>query len=147
MAKQLYMVGLDGSDWSERAAERAINLAIKVDAHVCFVYVCQWSNLSSVMLEEAVIELPTVNKAVEEDSIKETVIDPLLERYQSSGVTIRYKIGWGDPVEELLSQVKQEHANMLFVGRRGRSRFIDILLGSVANKLAHRIGIPLVLVP
>lgn len=36
------------------------------------------------------------------------------------------------------------HANMLFIGR---SRVMDMLLGRVANKLAHRVGLPIVLVP
>jgi nucleotide-binding universal stress UspA family protein len=36
---------------------------------------------------------------------------------------------------------------MLFVGRQGRSQIVDLLLGSVANKLAHHVGIPIVLVP
>lgn len=54
---------------------------------------------------------------------------------------------WGDPVDEINEHVKKTHANMLFVGRQGRSRIVDMLLGSVANKLAHTVGIPIVLVP
>ncbi|MEX0300669.1 MAG: universal stress protein, partial [Kordiimonas sp.] len=42
---------------------------------------------------------------------------------------------------------KETKANLIFVGRRGRSRIADLVLGSVANSLAHTVGKPIVLVP
>jgi len=88
-----------------------------------------------------------LNQEQEENMVNTNVVKPLLERFGASGVKLETELVWGDPVEILRKQVKAEHANLIFVGRRGRSRIADLVLGSVANKLAHCVGIPIVLVP
>ncbi|MFT5636402.1 MAG: nucleotide-binding universal stress UspA family protein [Cognaticolwellia sp.] len=71
----------------------------------------------------------------------------LVKKHRDSGVDISIELLWGNAVVVILEKVKDLHVNMLFIGRQGRSRVVDILLGSVANKLTHRVGIPIVLVP
>jgi nucleotide-binding universal stress UspA family protein len=145
MSKALYVVGLDGSEWSKRAAERAVTLAQMTQARVKLIFVMSWPVLQPMLLEGTV---PTIlSKDDEEKNVQVQVIDPLIAKFDATGVAIESEIIWGEPEAVLLSKVKDEHANMLFVGRRGRSRVVEILLGSVANKLTHRIGIPIVLVP
>jgi nucleotide-binding universal stress UspA family protein len=145
MSNPLYIVGVDGSEWSERATERAVNLAQMTQAKVKLIFVMSWPVLQPMLLEGTVPSI--LSKDDEEKSIHKDVLAPLLVRFSGSGVTLESEIAWGEASDILLKKAKQDHANMLFVGRQGRSRIIDILLGSVANKLAHRVGIPLVLVP
>jgi nucleotide-binding universal stress UspA family protein len=145
MTKHLYIVGIDGSECSERAVERAINLADKSGDRVKLIYVLNWIGLQPMMYEG--IGPPIITREEEEARIEENIIKPLLKKYNHLNVQLDSELCWGEPAEILLNKVKHEHANMLFVGRRGRSPFIDALLGSVANKLAHRVGIPIVLVP
>jgi nucleotide-binding universal stress UspA family protein len=145
MTKHLYIVGIDGSECSERAAERAINLADKSGDRVKLIYVLNWVGVQPMMYEG--IAPPMRTKEEEEARIENNVIKPLLKKYNQLNVQLDSELLWGEPAEILLNKVKNEHANMLFVGRRGRSPLIDALLGSVANKLAHRVGIPIVLVP
>ena len=90
---------------------------------------------------------PVLDQASEERDAIARILTPLLKKHGDSGVDIASELLWGDAVVTILEQVKEQHANMLFVGRQGRSRIADILLGSVANKLAHRVGVPIVLVP
>ncbi|WDE07775.1 universal stress protein [Thalassomonas viridans] len=145
MDKHLYLVGIDGSEWSERATQRAVNLAKSNGSRVKLVYVLDWSRMQPIVAEGFVT--PSVNTQDEEAYVEKNVLAPLLETYAGTGVNIDSEMRWGDPVEVLREQVKADHANMLFLGRRGRSRITDLLLGSVANKLAHCVGIPIVLVP
>jgi nucleotide-binding universal stress UspA family protein len=145
MTKHLYIVGIDGSECSERAVERAINLADKSGDRVKLIYVLNWVGVQPIMYEG--IGPPMITKEEEEARIEENIIKPLLKKYNHLNVQLDSEFLWGDPVEILKNKVKNEHANMLFVGRSGRSPVKDILLGSVANKLAHHIGIPIVLVP
>jgi len=145
MTKPLYMVAVDGSECSDRATERAINLAKTNNAKVKLITVMDWSYFPPMVMEGSAP--PLLDKGTEEKNTINRVLTPLIEKYGSSGVELNSELIWGDPSEEILDKVKSEHANMLFVGRQGRSRVIDLLIGSVANKLAHRIGIPLVLVP
>lgn len=145
MGKLVYLVAVDGSEWSDRAAERAIDLAKKTDAEVLFVTAAQWSKYQPLYVSE-ISPFPQDTSEEEAREYKE-IIEPLLNRFAESGVKIRGEFCWGHPVEILQERIKKEHANMIFVGRRGRSKIADIVLGSVANSLAHTVGIPIVLVP
>jgi nucleotide-binding universal stress UspA family protein len=145
MSKLLYIVAVDGSEWGERAAERAINLAQKTHAKVQLLTVMDWSYLQPQSIEG--MSMPIPDKETEERHQIEQVLTPLVKKYSDTQVEITTELLIGDAVTEILKQIKEMHANMIFVGRQGRSRIVDILLGSVANKLAHRAGIPIVLVP
>lgn len=146
MSKQkLYLVAIDGSEWSDRATERAINLASDTGAAVKLVTVIPWSGYQPIPLEE-LINRPLI-KEEEERNAEESLLNPVLEKYKDSGVTITTEHDWGSPTEVIKKVAKRDHANMVFVGRRGRSRISDLILGSVANSLAHTLGVPIVLVP
>ncbi|MEY8214123.1 MAG: universal stress protein [Colwellia sp.] len=145
MRKLLYIVGVDGSEWSERAVERAVNLAEKTGASVKLVYVITWQEFQPVMVEGIVP--PMLDKKQIEHDVSKKILQPLIEKHQVEDLHLTSEYIWGEPVEVLHQYIKDHHVNMIFVGRRGRSRFVDALLGSVANKLAHYVGVPIVLVP
>ncbi|GLX82709.1 universal stress protein [Thalassotalea eurytherma] len=145
MKKPLYIVGVDGSEWSERAVMRAVNLAKQTSAQVEIVSVIEFGKIQPILMEGN--EPYIVDKGNEQDETFKKIVEPLLNKHADCGVELTYQMLWGDPVDVLHECAKAEHANMLFMGRRGRSRFVDLLLGSVANKIAHKAGIPVVLVP
>ena len=145
MKSQLYMVGLDGSEWSERATEKAIHLASQTGASVELVHVLDFAHIQPAVVEG--MAPPTMDPKEEERISNTNVIAPIIEKFAASNVTISSVQVWGNPVEVLHDRVKKNHATMVFVGRRGRSRLANLFLGSVANKLAHCISIPIVLVP
>ncbi len=145
MSKALYLVAVDGSEWSLRATEQAVKLAQQTKAKVKIITVLDWLYLQPLVIDG--VAPPILDKETEEKNIQATILAPLEEKYKDSGIKFSTELLWGDPVEVIQEQVKTEHANMLFIGRRGRSRVVDMLLGSVTNKLAHRVGLPIVLVP
>jgi len=145
MKKLLYLVAVDGSEWSQRAVERAVQLAMQTNASVTLLTVKDWSYLQPMILEGVAPRV--IDQAAEEQNTRDNVLAPLIEKYSHLDVEMSAELLWGDPSVVIREQIKALHANMLFVGRQGRSRLADILLGSVANKLAHQAGIPIVLVP
>lgn len=146
MPKQkLYVVAVDGSEWGERAAERAVNLASETGARVKLVTVIPWSGYQPISIEE--LAHRPVARHEEELHAKNDILQPLQDKNSDKGVDISTHFDWGDPVQIIRDIAKAEHANMVFVGRRGRSRISDLILGSVANSLAHSLGVPIVLVP
>lgn len=145
MGKQLYIVGYDGSEWGERAASYAINLAQNSSARIKFIYVINWTGMRPMSLEE-IAHCPP-EKAEEERKARDEILAPLIEKYADSNVEMDSAFFWGSPAEWLHKEAEHLDANMIFVGRRGRSLFADMLLGSTANKLAHLANIPVVLVP
>lgn len=145
MRKLVYLVAIDGSEWSNRAADRAIDLAKKTGAEVYFLTVSQWSKFQPLYVAD--FSAPPRDTSEEEQKERAEFLTPLEEKYADSGVTMKAEIFWGHPVKIIREQAKKTHANMIFVGRRGRSKVADILLGSVANGLAHSASVPIVLVP
>lgn len=143
--KRLFLVAVDGSEWSERATMRAVNLAAEVEAEVKLVTVIPWSGFSPMSIEE--LSTRPIAKKEEENHAHNKILNPLVEANKDKGVEISTHFDWGNPAEVIANVAKENHANMVFVGRRGRSSFADLILGSVANSLAHRLGVPIVLVP
>jgi nucleotide-binding universal stress UspA family protein len=145
MSKQLYIVGYDGSEWSKRAARCAVNFAQDSGAKIRLIYVIDWSGMRAISLEEIAHTPP--ERAEEERKAREDVLAPLVEQYANSNVEIESAFYWGAPAEILHDEAERHDANIIFVGRRGRSTFADMLLGSAANKLAHLSNVPVMLVP
>jgi nucleotide-binding universal stress UspA family protein len=141
MPKQIYLVALDGSEWGRRAADKAVKLAQKTGAEVHFVSVIATSEYQSIIKKD---QKPS-------DEIKDAtfikVLKPIESQYSKAGVSCNCQVLWGHPVECIHKYAKDVKASMIFVGRRGRSKVANIVLGSVANGLAHKAGVPIVLVP
>ena len=145
MKNPKFMVGVDGSEWSNRAAQKAMQLASISGARVELVYVLDWAGLHPIVVNA--VEMPAIDAEAEKRKIEQEVFAPLVDEAHKYGVGISARVLIGEPVQELRQAVKDGNVNMMYVGRRGRSRIADLILGSVANKLAHCIGIPIVLVP
>lgn len=142
---KLYLVAVDGSEWGERAAQRAVSLASETGASVKLVTVIPWSGYQPISVEE--LASRPIAREAEETHAKSEILEPLVKANADKGVKITTHFDWGNPVEIIKNLAKKDHANMVFVGRRGRSRLSDLILGSVANSLAHSLGVPIVLVP
>ena len=144
MSRIVYLVAVDGSEWSDRAAERAVTIAEKTGAEVHFITVVPWSGYQPLTLDE--ISNRPLDKKQEEEKATGEILEPLEKRFAYSGVTIQTELFWGNPAEIIHEQAKREHVNLIFVGRRGRSKVLNLLVGSVANSLAHTAGVPILLV-
>jgi len=142
---KLFLVALDGSEWSERAAQWAVNLASGIGARVHFFAVIPWSGFTPMSVEE--VAYRPLEKSDEERHAKADILEAALEKHKDSGVEMTSSYTWGNPVEKIHEEAKSQKAHMIFAGRRGRSRVLDMVLGSVSNALAHKAGVPIVLVP
>jgi len=143
--KHLYLVAVDGSEWGNRAADHAIQLAEKTQAQVRLITVIPWAGYQPLALGE--MGYPQLGEQEEEDMANQEIFAPILEKHKNSTAEISCESHKGHPVSILQKKAKKEKASYVFVGRRGRSRVADLVLGSVANSLAHTLGIPIVLVP
>lgn len=145
MSKQVYLVGVDGSEWSERAVKYAVSLAKQTGASVHLMHIVHWSGHTMMSTEGVVVR--SLEKSQEEQNARDNILGPLVEKYKDSGVDITSDYTWGHPVEIMHDEIKKRHVNMVFAGRRGRSRVADLVMGSVSNSLAHITSVPIVLVP
>jgi nucleotide-binding universal stress UspA family protein len=65
----------------------------------------------------------------------------LIQRAKNLGVELETDIAVGHPVEQIVHRAETDHVDLIILGRRGKSRFEMMLVGSTAEKVlryAHR---------
>jgi nucleotide-binding universal stress UspA family protein/nitrite reductase/ring-hydroxylating ferredoxin subunit len=106
------LVGTDGSPPADEAARKGMELAMQVRATVTLVYVGD-PLVGAIRLEETASRRP-------------------------EGVEVNSAVTQGDPAESLCRMAEAEGVELVVVGNKGISGARRFLLGSVPNKVAHR---------
>jgi len=145
MVQQTYVVGIDGSEWSMRALKRAVIIAQDTKAKIQVLYVMDGAEYDGLSTEK--MNNVQAKKQQEIDQIEQSIINPMIAPYADTRVCISAIVLMGTPAKAIHQHVKSHNASMVFVGRRGRSAMVNLVTGSTATKLAHSIGVPIVLVP
>lgn len=141
---QQIIVATDGSPGANRALDAAIKLAKALGADLKILTV--GGALSGAELRRLASIGGDVSEALKTASIK--ILAQAKKRALRAGVTAHLlQCGWGDPAELIIDAVRREKADLLIIGRRGRSRISGLLLGSVSQKLASLAPCAIMVVP
>ena len=70
-------------------------------------------------------------------------IDELVKEISVSHLSVKKVIKIGIPFRELIQSVKDEGADIVVMGPKGRSNLEDILFGSTAEKMFRHCPVPL----
>ena len=138
------VAAVDGSEQSDRAAALAASLARTYDARLVLVTVVRppegWWGVTGepptpAALSEALITgqqriLAEVERNIDLTNVDHTTVEEL-----------------GDPTSAILALCERERADLLIVGRRGAGVVERMVIGSVADRLAHHARCPLLIVP
>jgi nucleotide-binding universal stress UspA family protein len=133
------VVGVDGSQCSDVAVERAIELAVGLGDSLVVVYAIEppfrgvgdeWKE-SQQALEE--LGAPIVERAV--------------ARAAEAGVEAEPALVPKRPVEALLEVGEDRAARLIVVGTASERPLTGVILGSVPHRLVHRSSIPVLVVP
>lgn len=137
------MVGLDGSEGSALALDWAIRLAAAVDAEVIAVHAHELpASLPRPGGAPYVPEFESWERSVRQD-FELRWCAPL----DGAGVRHRKVFEIGRPGEVLLRQAERVVADLIVTGRRGRGELMELLAGSVSQRMVHGAHCPVVVVP
>jgi nucleotide-binding universal stress UspA family protein len=75
------------------------------------------------------------------------VLDPLAEEFANADCVVELVEEIGDPASVVLRIAESLGADVLVAGRRGSSLVERLMLGSVADRLAHEASCPVLIVP
>ena len=138
------IVATDGSPGANRAIDTAVTMA-KASGYE-LVILTIGGNVTGAELRRLASTEGDLTKALK--SAADLILSRARKRARRGGVSaVRTVAGWGDPAEAIIDTVKHEKADILVVGRRGRSRLSHLLLGSVSQKLASLAPCKVVIVP
>jgi nucleotide-binding universal stress UspA family protein len=131
----------DGTEASLRGLEVAVQLVVRYAAElvvVTAVSVPDW--LARQNMEPGAIESYVEGNA-------QKVFESALRLLRQSGVGAEMRVVVGPAAESLLAEIESSHADLVVMGRRGRDEPKDLLLGSVSDRVARHVKVPILLVP
>lgn len=138
------VVATDGSDGGNRAVDAAAELAKGMGSDLVIVTV--GGNVTGAELRRLASSDGDLSQTLESKS--DRVLRQAGRRARRLGIAAPVlRCGWGHPAETILDIAEREKANMIVVGRRGRSRISALILGSVSQTVASLAPCKVVVVP
>ena len=122
------LLGYDGSDDAEKAANLAVSLAQKYDAAII---VCH-----------AFGHMPVTSKPSE----VRRLVNPLVERLSKLGIATLVAIPDTVPAQGILDAADEHKADLIVMGSRGRGTFANLLLGSTSERVLRYAKVPVLIV-
>lgn len=141
MQFEKFAAAIDGSPESKQAVRVAAKLAQKTGASLTLITVVRppegwWGIEGSPPTPEA------MSRAI--SSAREELLEPIQD---SIDFEVETMLEIGEPGAAILNLCTENGFDMLFVGRRGAGVVERVMMGSVADRLAHHAPCPVVIVP
>ena len=135
------LIPIDGSEASSQALREALKLAKEQGARVCLTHV--YEPMKHVVTESAVDLTPAIRRQ------GEALLNEALEHASNAGVaatTALVAAGGRRIPAAIVEQAVAANADLIAMGTHGRGGIERLILGSVAEGVARRAGIPVLLI-
>jgi len=139
------LVGVDGSEDSQRALAFASERAKASGQQIIVAYIIEWSPYSFNTPQEN--EQRHRRREEELHQAEDSVIKPTLASLSNAGLNAKGVVRHGHAAKTLAQLAKNHQADMIVVGRRGMSGLKAMLFGSVAGSLVQIAEVPVTVVP
>ena len=132
------LIAYDGSAPSDKATESALALAQSLDAKVLLFAVARPPEPATMVEVDAMLD--DAREHFGEQFKK------IVQRARDIGVELTTDIAVGHPVEQIVHRAEIDHVDLVVLGRRGKSRFEKMLVGSTAEKVLRYAHCPVMVV-
>jgi nucleotide-binding universal stress UspA family protein len=134
-------VPTDGTDSSLRGLEVAAQLAYLFRSELVVVTVVPLPDwVARQNLEQGAIEAHV-------EAVAQKVLEQSLPVLRRTGVGAEIRVVVGPAAEVLVAEVGRSRPDLVVMGRRDRDQPKDLLLGSVSDRVARHVKMPVLLVP
>jgi nucleotide-binding universal stress UspA family protein len=137
------VVGVDGSEGSERALAWCAAHAAALDANVIAVHAIE----VPVYAWRLDVYAPPLYTDADGERIQETLREKWCKQLTDANVPFEAKVIEGYPANVIIEAAYREKADLVVTGRRGLNGFKEMMLGSTSHYLSHHLDRPLVIVP
>ncbi|MGB2590806.1 MAG: universal stress protein [Candidatus Acidiferrum sp.] len=132
------LIGYDGSAQSDKATESGLALARSLDAKVLLFAVARPPEPATMVELDAMLD--DAREHFEERFSK------IIQRAKDLAVELQTDIAVGHPVEQIVHRAETDQVDLIVLGRRGKSRFERMLVGSTAEKVLRYAHCPVMVV-
>jgi len=137
------LIPVDGSVGANRAVEYVIgSVAWLKEAPQVFVLNVQWKLASGNV--KLFINQDTVNDYYREQGM--AALTEARSRLDAAGLAYSYHISVGAPAEAIVQYAQEQRVDQIVMSAHGEDALSNLLLGSVASKVAHLAKMPILLV-
>jgi len=151
-AIQKILVGCDFSKYSKNSVGYAATLADKFQAELIIVNVINKKDIDTILKVaegqfdrniEKYVEKSAQDYETRVKSERTKQMEKLIQEIGCAHLKIKKVFKVGVPFQELISAIESEGADLMVMGRKGRSDLTDVLFGSNAEKVFRRCPVPL----
>lgn len=136
------LVPVDGSRASLRAATHAVGLIRAGLAHSALLL-----NVQPPVMSGEVSSLVTADEVQRmRQSAGEQTLAAARQVFADAGIPFEPRISCGDPGETIAEAASERGCTQVVMGTRGQGKLVNLVLGSVANRVLHLVTVPLTLV-
>ena len=139
------LVATDLSVGAERALTLAIRYAKLLRAAIDLVHVCPFPASFAFSLVPGVLPRPTTTPEALHDIDERLGV--LAARVREAGIECQTVSVEGVAADEIVAQASKIGADLIVMGTHGRTGLRSVLLGSVAERVLHKTGCPVLVVP
>lgn len=123
------LVPLDGSKYSEKSLERAIEFVDAFGSALILIYVVEKSIPINFLDRKEYLELLR--------KFGTDILEKANKKLSKKGITAKISLKEGNIVNEIKKTVKKEKCDLIVVGNKGLGSVSRLLLGSVSNKISQ----------
>jgi nucleotide-binding universal stress UspA family protein len=145
---QNIILPVDGSKPSQKAAEVGIDLAKLSKGRVTALFVIdigkEYAGIGGVSWNIADKVVQGVKDSLQQ--LGDETLKGVGEMAQKAGVSFEAKVVEGQPATEIIKMAETSNADMIVMGRLGRTGISKFLMGSVADKVVRHSRVPVLMV-
>ncbi len=138
------MVGLDGSDYSLKGLEFAIDIAKKYESQLILVHVVMRQIYAINPPEAGILASTAIVRELEAEG--KAILAKGEETVKAQSLPVEARLRHGVPAEELLHAAADEKVDLIVLGSRGLSQVRAFFLGSVSDRVSHHAKCPTLIV-
>ncbi|NNG00863.1 MAG: universal stress protein [Desulfobacteraceae bacterium] len=133
------MTAVDGSEYSLRAIDYAVDLTTRYNATLCVVHA--YPHTSDLLGYDDFAKLVSRRK-----NAGQALLDKVRRQITGTNITIVEELIEGPEAEAILKIAEASGIDLIVMGTRGLGSLKGILLGSVSRKVLHHAGCPVMVV-
>ncbi len=151
---QKILVAVDGSEFSRRALNSAMELAERFGGSIALIHaysatipvVTSMDTMSGPSITPPVSSEMAAKMADEAENRGKRILGEAEKLVKSRGISVESILVEGDAVREIMRVAQEKSVDLIVVGHRGQSRLREVLLGSVSEGLSHRATCPVLII-